>query len=154
MKKINEIMSECEICIKLIRFLNKSITIIIYVLYPLTLIYLYTQKKSDLNRMILVPLIGFIVLSVFRKLINRTRPYIKYNYEPILNQDNIGESFPSRHTFSIFIITYGIYTLNPSLGIVLLGLAFILAMMRFIGGVHYLSDVLVAAILGILAWFI
>ncbi len=136
----------------LIKFFNQSITTIIYLLYPLILIYLGINKDMRGIALFFIPLIFFVLLSFIRKKINGERPYVIYNYEPILKREKPGESFPSRHVFSIFIISTGIYTIFPKLGIILLVFGVILALCRFLGGVHFFKDVFVGALCGILPW--
>lgn len=138
----------------LIKFLNQSITFIVYLLYPTILVKLYIQKQDFLIILLLLPMITFIILSVFRKWYNAPRPYEVYGYEPILSKETEGSSFPSRHVFSIFVISTGITFLYPVLGVLLLILGFVLAMCRFFGGVHFLKDVLVGALAGIIPWII
>ena len=82
---------------------NKLCTSIIFSLYPALLIYLFLQKRPELASSIITPLDGFIVLSVFRYLINRPRPYEKFGIAPVIPKDKKGQSFPSRHVYSAFI---------------------------------------------------
>ena len=57
---------------------------------------------------------------------------------------------PSRHVFSSVIISMTILYLNKPLGIFFLIVSFLEACIRVIAGLHYVSDVLVGYILGIL----
>lgn len=66
---------------------NKLCTSIIFSLYPALLIYLFLQKRPELASSIITPLDGFIILSVFRYLINRPRPYEKFGIAPVIPKD-------------------------------------------------------------------
>ena len=58
-----------------------------------------------------------------------------------------GRSFPSRHVFSAFIIAFTVLICSPAasplwfIGILLAVLAAIIACVRVISGVHFISDV-------------
>ena len=61
---------------------NKMITGLMFVLYPVLLLYLLLQRDAALAKAIIVPLDGFIIVTVFRYLINRPRPYEAFQMEP------------------------------------------------------------------------
>lgn len=100
-------------------------------------------------KIILVPLTGFLAVTVMRKFINAPRPYTLYNITPIIHKDKAYESFPSRHTFSITIIAMAILYYNVPLGSAMLVLAVVLGITRVIAGVHFVKDVAVAWIIGV-----
>ena len=60
-------------------------------------------------------------------------------------------AMPSRHIFSAFVITMAVLYYNVLIGRVLFFLAIIEGVIRVIGGVHFVSDVVVGAMLGILS---
>ena len=101
-------------------------------------------------KIILTPLVSFIVVSVIRKCIDRKRPYIKYSYIPMVNKTKKGESMPSRHVFSITIIAMCWLYIFPVMGIIMLILSYFMAACRVIAGVHYISDVIVGFIAAVL----
>lgn len=90
-------------------------------------------------------------LSLVRAKLDRPRPYEVYGLEPLIPKDTRGKSFPSRHVFSICVIGTSLMYLTPGLGAALLMLGALLAMARVVSGVHYTSDVLVGAIVGVLS---
>ena len=71
-----------------------------------------------------------------------------------INKDKTGESFPSRHTLSAFLITMtGFYVYFP-VGIVLAVMSLIIAITRVVSGVHFTKDVIAGAVIGILSGII
>ena len=132
-----------EITIKIINILNKSLTTLGYISYPILLFYVYIIQEDLLIKCILIPGIGFVLLSFIRKLINRKRPYETFDIKPLIQKDTKGKSMPSRHVFSMSIIAVSWFHVIPSIGVILIVCSIMIAFIRFIGGVHYLSDVVV-----------
>lgn len=118
-------------------------------------------KSGDYNivlRVMLVPFTGVVTVTLMRKIFNCQRPYTKYNIQPLMARDKSGESFPSRHTFSIGIIALAFLYVNIPLGIIMLVLTPVLAASRVIAGVHFIRDVvgamIIAVIWGIVGFYI
>ncbi len=112
--------------------------------------HIVTYETVAACKVILVPLTGFIIISLLRKVFNFERPYTKYNIRPLIIKQKVGESFPSRHTFSIAIIAMAFLYTNTILGIIMLMLMIFLAISRVIAGVHFARDVIGAAIIAVL----
>ena len=70
---------------------------------------------------------------------------------PFLQKEKHGESFPSRHVFSVFVIAFAFYYTCLPVGIALTVFGVLLAAVRVVGGVHFPKDVLAGAGIGILA---
>lgn len=136
-----------------IHIANKICTGIMYLSYPLFVLYLFWMKDMGVIRAILVPGISFVVLSVFRKLINRPRPYEVFGVPSVIKKDTKGQSFPSRHVFSATIIAMTFLLASPWmwLGVVFLVVSVLLAVVRVVSGVHFVSDVLAGIAVGTLA---
>lgn len=137
---------------KSLHMANKILTAIIVVAYPLLLIWLYVKLPDHLLRAILVPLDGFIGVSVFRYLVNRRRPYEEFGVAPVIPKDTSGKSFPSRHVFSAAIIAFTFLAIPGMTGIgaALVICAVGIAVIRVISGVHYISDVVAAFVVAML----
>lgn len=137
---------------------GKAITISVYVFYPLFLLYLYLTDYSGILRVISVPAISLIIVSVVRKIVNAPRPYEKYDITPLYNKKTKGNSFPSRHAFSVFIIAFAAGYVYWPLGTAIFVLGVLLAATRVLCGVHFIKDVLSgfisALIFGILGFVI
>lgn len=139
-----------------IHIANKLCTGLMYLSYPLLIIFMILQKDMNVIRAVLVPGISFVLLSLFRKVINRPRPYETFDVPSVIKKDTKGKSFPSRHVFSATIIAMTFLFMSPWtwLGVVFLGVSILLAIVRVISGVHFISDVGVGFIVGVLAAFL
>ena len=136
-----------------LHIINKIITYVMVALYMGLLAYYACNQDERLIRAIIVPLDSFIIVTVFRYMLNRKRPYEHFDIPPVIQKDTAGKSFPSRHVFSAFIIAMTYLCWSPLVwaGTVLLVLAASMAVVRVISGVHYISDVAAGAICGIAA---
>ena len=65
---------------------------------------------------------------------------------PLYKKSTKGCSFPSRHTFSAFIIGYTILMFNPYLAISVFVAGVIMAICRVLCGIHFIKDVLAGAV--------
>ena len=139
---------------KTILILNSVLTKAVYALYPLLLIYLavyhLTDKEPGFVPALLVPGISFVLVSIFRSWYDAPRPYeIPGAEPPLIKKDAPGQSFPSRHIFSIFVIAVTFFWVWPVPGI-LIGIASVLlAWSRVAGGVHFPRDVIAGALIGV-----
>lgn len=130
---------------------NRVITSCTPMIYAGVLLLLLIKKDSRIYAAILIPMISFLILSMVRSLINRERPYEKFETESVLPKEKQGQSFPSRHVFSIFVIAMTVL-LGANLvwlGICLFLAGIVLGALRVLLGVHYISDVLAGAVVGI-----
>ena len=96
------------------------------------------------------PAVGFILLTVIRKVWNRPRPYEALEIEPILDKKNKGASCPSRHAFSAFAIATVVFYLCPVAGLITAVFGALLAFARVVAGVHFPLDVILGASAGII----
>jgi len=138
----------------LLLWINKILTAVVYVAYPLALYGAYKNGIGELLRAVAVPGVFFVLLSVFRDRYDAPRPYERLNIEPIIKKDTKGHSFPSRHVFSAFMIDMVIFSLSRPVGIVYFVIAILIACIRVIGGVHFPKDVIAGAFAGIAGWYI
>ena len=122
--------------------ISAAITSAVYIFYPLFLLCYFFITRTVPFRMILVPLASFFAVTLIRRAINMPRPYEQYAIVPLNGKKTKGQSLPSRHTFSIFIIAFSFFYLSPALFSVLCLMGVILAFMRVILGVHLVRDVL------------
>lgn len=145
-KAISEYIKNNNGLVKAINWLDKAITYTTVVFYIIFLVYSFYQIPNDggllLYRSILVPAISFIIVSIYRKILSAPRPYEVYDFTPVLSKETKGKSFPSRHVFSIFMISFTIMQVSISFGAIVFVLGILLAVIRVIGGVHFIKDVI------------
>lgn len=136
-----------------IYYLVKYLPLIFYLIYPVFLLYILVYNSSLFISSLLKPALGFLFIHMLRKVINRQRPFEVFSLTPIIDHEN-GQSFPSQHTFSSFIISLIIYSQFHIIGIILLCLSLIIALSRLLGGLHFISDILFSIIFTILLYYI
>ena len=129
--KINNFFIRHSTAFSLLLTANRLLTACGFLLYPLLLLCLLTKKNiAMLISFIAIPALCFLAVTIFRKVVNKKRPYEKLPIQSLIKKDKKGQSFPSRHVFSI------------------------LAIVRVIGGIHFVTDVCAGALLGVLAGLI
>lgn len=136
-----------------IHMANKICTLSMYLAYPLLILYMFWMRDAYVARVIMVPLDSFIILSVFRYFVNRKRPYERFELPPVIHKDTKGKSFPSRHVFSAMVIAMTFLLASPWswLGVLFVVVAVLLAIVRVLSGVHFISDVVAGAGFAIVA---
>ena len=96
-----------------------------------------------------VTAVPFVLVSVFRKILNAKRPYEVFSFYRTAPKKKRGQSFPSRHVFSIFVIGTALCFINLPIGLILMVMGAALAAARVLLGIHYVKDVLAGAIIGV-----
>ena len=137
--------------LQLMRVFNRMMTVLMPLAY-LTLLgtnFISKGLGQDFAAYILVPALGFVLLTLVRKWINQPRPYETWGIVPLLDKDSSGNSMPSRHVFSATVISMCLLYFFWLPGLICLLLSAGLAAVRVIGGVHYPKDVLVGYLCGI-----
>ncbi len=139
--------------VRALKGVNRVLTALCYVLYPLLLLNLYAARDERLWQCVVVPAAAFVLLSLFRGLWNAPRPY-EQGIDSLMKKKTEGHSFPSRHVFSAFVIAMAWRAVYPGVGTALLAVGLLLAVIRVVGGVHYPKDVAAGAVAGVAAWWI
>ena len=137
--------------LSLLRTFNRFMTVVMPMIYLTLLAITYLQEGlgKQVLMYVFVPATGFVILSFLRKKINAPRPYEEWDIKPLLDRDSPGQSMPSRHVFSATIISMACLHASLSVGVILLVLSAFLGLVRVSGGVHYLKDVVVGYIFGL-----
>lgn len=151
---MTETVRNSSLLYNLIYYIDKVLTLLIYVAYPIFLVILLCKMDSGLFKAVLVPGISFVALSMFRKKFNAPRPYEVFGVPSAIRKDTSGKSFPSRHVFSIFVIGVTIAYFYQIIGVVTCIAGILLAIVRVTGGVHFAKDVIAGALIGILSGLI
>lgn len=132
-----------------LRIVYKYLPMLIFILYPIGIVWVFFKQSEIFFQFVLVPLGVFLMVTALRKLINEQRPYERYGIEPVFAKDTKGKSMPSRHTASAFIISMAMLRINPYWGIGFLAVSFVIMISRVLAGVHYIRDVFVGMTISI-----
>lgn len=131
-----------------------------YLLVAILLSFWIWPKQERLkNRwMVLTALLSAVIARVFVKTLillfyTRERPYVVLENANLLIPVRISEnlhSFPSGHAIFFFAMAAAVYFFNRKLGIFFLASAILMGLARVFVGVHWPSDIIGGAILGII----
>jgi len=91
---------------------------------------------------------GLIVYKLLKRTFVRERPFIRHAGISLAQAPLDRYSFPSGHTLHAVAFTWQACAAFPELGFVLAPLAMAIAASRVVLGLHYPTDVLVGALLG------
>lgn len=129
-------------------FIAKDSSNIFFVIYALMILFIIITEDNKIFPFLLGPALALFIVKTIRRLNKRQRPFIYLNIDnPLKHSKN--SSFPSQHAVSAFAIGTAIYNCFAPLGILTLVFASLTAFSRIIVGVHYPSDILVGAFIGI-----
>lgn len=144
---------KCEMCIKAVNLLS---TIGVYWLFLFNIIFmeLIMNKNKVVYKSLIVAGISFVFVSLVRKMINADRPYTKYDFVPLIEKNKTGESMPSRHVFSAFVIGVTVIPINTIISVVCIICGVFIAITRVALGVHFIRDVIAGALIGIICGII
>lgn len=129
-----------------------------YFLAAAFLFILYFFKYSNRERwqMFLTVAISTIVarfgvVSFIRLFYQRPRPFLEYQVNQLIAKNEF--SFPSGHAAFFFAMAVAIYFYNKKWGAWFFAGAVLISLARVAAGIHYPTDILAGAIIGILtAW--
>lgn len=135
----------------LLRIIYKYSSYPVFVLYPLLIVYLfYKGRTEDAIKTVVVPAVTFIAVTLLRLIINRARPYETLDITPLIKKNKSGQSFPSRHAASVFIIGMAFLYTNIYAGIAVFALGVLMCISRILAGVHFITDVITGALSAVL----
>lgn len=89
-----------------LELINKICTYLVFITYPVYVLYLCFTAGHMLALSIIAPLVGFTSVSVFRYIVNRPRPYEKFDMPPVIPKETHGRSFQQACFFCIYNCIY------------------------------------------------
>jgi len=134
---------------------NMVFMVLIYFIYPMliTFAFYFLRKKQNVkfSHLVLSAILGYLFVLGLKYYFDRPRPYETYTSLPKIFE-KVDPSFPSAHTFLSFLMLSFIPAETPKwLKYILATYLFALVPVSVMyAGVHYPSDVLAGALLGIL----
>lgn len=123
---------------------------IFWILLAIMLLFFKKTRKTGISMGIAL-ILGLIICNLTLKpLVARTRPYIEDTSLMLIIKPEADFSFPSGHTVASIESAVAIYIKNKKWGTAALILAVIIAFSRLYLTVHYPSDVVIGALIGIM----
>ena len=107
-------------------------------------IVLLAVSSIVLSRLLIVPFI--------RHFWPRLRPFIEYNITPLFT--DYYASFPSGYASFFFALSFIVYYYDKFWGKFFIATSILITISRVMGGVHYLSDIIVGSIIGFLSAYL
>ena len=132
-----------------LKIISHASALICVAVYISALAVSYLKEPMQCVKMILAAGIPFILVSLVRKMIGAPRPYELYEFYEAKPKEKVGQSFPSRHVFSAFIIAVLAYSVSMWLALASLLMGLALAVSRVLLGMHFIRDVAAGALCGI-----
>lgn len=93
----------------------------------------------------------FAAVSILRRVLRCERPYEVYDLGSLgidLPRHGGGRAFPSRHSFSAFLVGTLMLVDTPWLGAAVLLVGVFVSVYRILAGLHFVRDVIVGAVIG------
>lgn len=134
-----------------LKIISHASVLICVLAYAVILVFSYISSPVSAVKVAAAALVPYVIVTVVRKFINAKRPYEIYGFYTAPQKNKTGQSFPSRHVFSCFVIATLAYSVSLWLSIALFVVGACLAMARVLLGIHFIRDVLAGAIIGVIS---
>ncbi len=89
-----------------------------------------------------------LIIDPIAHTIGRIRPFVTYQYEPLLAKNANDPSFPSNHAGGALALTTVLVAKFPHLGLITILLAVLVILSRLYTGLHYFFDLLAGGFVG------
>lgn len=129
-----------------------------FALVAVLAVFIVKNFKKKLPVLISLAAAGFfarvIITEAIRYFFPKDRPFISESVNHIL-EHSASPSFPSGHASLFFALSAAVYFYNKKLGIFFFTSSFFISISRVFGGIHWPSDVIAGAVIGIFSgWLI
>jgi undecaprenyl-diphosphatase len=128
-----------------------------YIIGAIIIVLLLWKKNRImvLSAAISVFLSRLVIAEIIKTIVQRPRPYmVLETANKIITENSDFKSMPSGHAAIFFALAMAIYFYNKKLGIFLFASAILISLARIFCGVHWPSDILVGAAIGIISGII
>ncbi|MBU5537230.1 MAG: phosphatase PAP2 family protein [Candidatus Aenigmatarchaeota archaeon] len=120
-----------------------------YVIYALLILFSIIKNRNLAVLLMLALIFTGVFIHMLKQAIGRERPYEVLNAR-LLVAPETNKSFPSNHAAQAFLVATLVFSYYRRLGILLFPFAIVISLGRVYLGVHYPSDVIVGAVLGVI----
>jgi undecaprenyl-diphosphatase len=107
-------------------------------------------KKEQAFRAFAAALLAWAIAQMLKSLLPSVRPFIVNMELPLTYTLHFDNAFPSSHTAIAFSLAITLWLHNKKLGIVYIALAFLVAIGRLFANVHYILDVVIGSMIGVM----
>lgn len=122
----------------------------LFLLFCWALVMIYQRKDVRNGIMLCVSMVCAYAINMgIGKFFFRARPFVALHIQPVVHAITSDKSFPSDHTALSFVLATIIFLYSRKLGMAAFVLAALVGISRVIGGVHYPTDILGGAIVGV-----
>ena len=128
--------------------------ILLFILFLFLLFNFKKYWKMVTEAIIAACFTDFVLTQIIWRLFFRPRPFVALNFIPLIDQSAKEGSFPSGHASFYFALSTIVYYYNKKAGILFYIASFFIILSRVFVGVHWPSDVLAGALIGILMGWI
>lgn len=125
---------------------------LIWIAVGIVMLFFKKYRKCGITVLLSLALCATLTSGVIKPLVGRLRPFQIRNVVPYIAPPG-GFSFPSGHTSSSFAAATAVFLCNKNEGVAAYFLAVLIAFSRLYFYVHFPTDVLAGAALGILCAF-
>ena len=123
-----------------------------YLLVLLFVVLVFARRKKWLSLFLAgagaVVLSRLAIVESIRLLWHRDRPFVEHQFTPLIEHDPSG-SFPSGHASFDFALATVVYAYDKKLGIFFFIGSTLVSFCRVFAGIHWFSDVLAGALIGV-----
>lgn len=127
---------------------------VIWLLISVPMLLNYSSRTKGIKLIVSLALAGFMGEIIIKRLVGRERPFDEPDFDDVLIKKPITYSFPSGHTSSSMAAATTISFCFPHLAVPAFALGIIISFSRLYLQVHYPSDVLAGAALGLICGLI
>lgn len=109
-------------------------------------------KKKIVIHAVSSALIAWIVTEVIKNFVPTIRPFHLNGFDPLTLTVPYDGSFPSTHTAAAFAMAVSIFSHDKKVGLLYLIMAGLVGVARIVANVHYPTDIIAGAIVGLIAF--